>query len=329
MPKHSPDSYNPWRYTLAPMMDYSDRHCRTLWRLITKHARLYSEMVVTGAIIHGDRERFLNFNHEEHPVALQLGGSDPNELARCAKIAQDWGYDEVNLNCGCPSDRVQKGRIGAILMSEPDLVAQCVKSMQDACTIPITVKNRIGIDDQDDYSALSEFVYTVSEAGCSEFIVHARKAWLSGLSPKENRHIPPLRYELISQLKRDFPHLTICVNGGIKTTDEALKHLNDLDGVMIGREAYSNPWSITDVDEKIFACAPFIQSRHDILTQYAHYCEQEVAKGTYIHHMSKHVLGLFSGQPGGRLFRREMSELLAQKKLNTSSMLKAAELVSL
>lgn len=306
-PPSSP-SLSPWRFCVAPMMDWSDRHCRYFWRLMSKHARLYTEMVVTGAILHGDQERFLGFNREEHPLALQLGGSDPKELAQCAAIAEQWGYDEVNLNCGCPSDRVQKGKIGAVLMHEPQLVADCVAAMREACSIPVTVKHRIGVDEQDEYEAVTKFVETVQSAGCNVFIVHARKAWLKGLSPKENREIPPLRYEIVRQLKHEFPDLTIVINGGITDLPQTDTLLDGLDGVMIGREAYQNPYFLAKIDEHLFSDTTKKQTRQDVLKLYAQYCEKQIDAGTRLHHMSRHTLGLFSGQPGGRRYRRYLSD---------------------
>ena len=298
-----------WRFCIAPMMEWSDRHCRYFWRLMSKHARLYSEMVTTGALIHGDRERFLKFNPQEHPVALQLGGSNPALLAECAKMAEDWGYDEVNLNCGCPSDRVQEGKIGAILMAEPNLVADCVAAMREACNIPVTVKHRIGIDEQDDYDAMHHFVTTVEAAGCDTFIVHARKAWLKGLSPKQNREVPPLRYDSVAQLKHDLPHLTIVINGGIQTLEQSKTLLNDVDGVMIGREAYSNPYLLAMADAELFGDhTGKPPTREDVLIQYAEYCAQQIANGDRLHHMSRHILGLFSGMYGARVFRRYITE---------------------
>lgn len=321
-------TFSPWRFCIAPMMDWSDRHCRYFWRLMSKHTRLYSEMVVTGAILHGDRERFLNFNAEEHPIALQLGGSDANELAACTKIAQEWGYDEVNLNCGCPSDRVQKGKIGAILMREPELVADCVSAMIEASSIAITVKHRIGVDEIDDYDSLSRFVERISNAGCKTFIVHARKAWLSGLSPKENREIPPLRYEAVARLKRDFPNLNIVINGGINTIEQADTLLKELDGVMVGREAYSNPYFIASIDRALFGeLSQNTPSREQVIEQYAEYCEQNLAKNPHarLHHMSRHVLGLFSGQAGGKHFRRYLSEHAPKKDATAATLIQAMQ----
>ncbi|MEJ2419708.1 MAG: tRNA dihydrouridine(20/20a) synthase DusA [Exilibacterium sp.] len=296
------------RFCVAPMMDWSDRHCRYLWRLISRHALLYTEMVTTAALIHGDRERFLRYRACEHPLALQLGGSDPNALAQCARMAQEWGYDEVNLNCGCPSDRVQSGKIGACLMAEPALVADAVKGMREAVSIPVTIKHRIGIDDMDDFSGLVNFVGTVAEAGCETFIVHARKAWLKGLSPKENREVPPLQYELVYRLKQEFPHLEIILNGGITTLEQCHRHLRHVDGVMVGREAYSNPYLLSQVDVQFYSDPRPAPSREQVLRSFAAYCGTECQRGTRLNHMSRHVLGLFQGVPGARRFRRHISE---------------------
>ncbi len=296
------------RLTLAPMMEWSTSDCRTFWRMLTRRAVLYSEMVTTGALIHGDRARFLDFNAVEHPLALQLGGSDPKALAECARIAEGWGYDEVNLNCGCPSDRVQNGMIGACLMAEPELVANCIASMQNAVKIPVTVKHRIGIDDMEDYAGLVNFVSTIAAAGCDTFIVHARKAWLKGLSPKENREIPPLQYDKVVQLKRDFPQLNIIINGGITTLEQTKTLLQAVDGVMIGREAYSNPYLLAEVDQLIYGDARPIISRAEVMEQVLAYCEEQLSKGARLNHITRHILGLYQGQPGARSFRRVISE---------------------
>ncbi len=291
---------------------------------MSRHARVYTEMVVTGALLHGDRARFLRFSEAEHPIALQLGGSDPAELADCAKIAEDWGYDEVNLNCGCPSDRVQRGKIGAVLMREPALVADCIDAMQRACTIPVTVKQRIGVDELDDYEHMRYFVETVAQTGCKVFIVHARKAWLKGLSPKENREIPPLRYEWVEALKQEFPHLTIVINGGITDLEQAQTLLTHLDGVMVGREAYSNPYMLASVDQSLFGEDTPVRSRDEILNAFVDYCRDEIAQGQRLHHMSRHVLGLFHGQAGGRLFRRYLSEHGVKSTARAETLLEAA-----
>lgn len=296
------------RFTLAPMMEWSTSDCRTFWRLLTKKAVLYTEMVTTGALLHGDKARFLDYNACEHPLALQLGGSDPIALAACARIAEDWGYDEVNLNCGCPSDRVQNGMIGACLMAEPELVADCIANMQKAVKIPITVKHRIGIDDMEDYAGLVKFVSTIAATGCTTFIVHARKAWLKGLSPKENREVPPLQYDMVYQLKHDFPHLEIIINGGITTLAQSQNLLEHVDGVMIGREAYSNPYLLAQVDRTIYADHSSIISRDEVMEGFMDYCSAQLAKGARLNHLTRHILGLYQGLPGARQFRRIISE---------------------
>ncbi len=301
-------NYSPHRFSIAPMMDWSDRHCRYLWRLISKHSRLYTEMVTTGALLHGDPKRFLDYNPQEQPLAIQLGGSNPSDLAQCAQLAQQWGYNEVNLNCGCPSDRVQNGMIGACLMAHPQQVADAYEAMQDAVDIEVTIKHRIGIDDMDDYEGMVNFIRPIAQKGCKTFIVHARKAWLQGLSPKENREVPPLKYPLVYQLKNDFPELTIVINGGIKTMDDTQEHLQLVDGVMIGREAYSNPYLLSQVDKVLFNDTHPIPSRISVAHQYIDYCEQQIDKGVRLHHMSRHVLGLFQGEKGARAFRRHISE---------------------
>ncbi len=300
------------RFCVAPMMDWSDRHCRYLWRLISQHALLYTEMVTTGALLHGDQERFLHYHPSEHPLALQLGGSNPAELAQCSKLAQQWGYDEVNLNCGCPSDRVQNNMIGAILMAHPQQVADCIKAMQDAVSIEVTVKHRIGIDDMDDYAGMVDFVETVAKTGCRTFIVHARKAWLKGLSPKENREIPPLRYDMVQRLKQEFPELNIVLNGGLHTLPQCLAEMGQLDGVMMGREAYTNPYILVDVDRLFYNSGRPAPSRLAIAAQYVDYCREQLAAGNRLNHMTRHVLGLFQGQRGARRFRRHLSENMHQ-----------------
>ena len=290
------------------MMDWTDRHDRYFLRLITSQAVLYTEMVTTGAILHGDRHRHLTFDSIEHPVAVQLGGSDPNDLAECAKICEDFGYDEVNLNVGCPSDRVQSGKIGACLMAEPELVAECVAEMRAVTKIPVTIKHRIGIDDLDSYELLARFVDTVRTSGCQTFIVHARKAILSGLSPKQNRQIPPLNYSAVYQIKKDFPELEIIINGGITSLEQAEGHLQHVDGVMIGREAYHNPYILADVDTRFYGKENPTSSREDVIARMLPYIEKELASGTRLQHISRHILGLFHGQPRGKLWRRFLSE---------------------
>jgi tRNA-dihydrouridine synthase A len=296
------------RFTAAPMMEWSDTHCRSFWRLLTKEAVLYSEMVTTGALIHGDRKRFLDFNASEHPLALQLGGSDPKALAECAKMAEDWGYDEVNLNCGCPSDRVQNNMIGACLMAEPALVAECMAAMQNAVKIPVTIKHRIGIDDMEDYEGMDNFVRTVASAGCKTFIVHARKAWLKGLSPKENREVPPLQYDKVVRLKQEHPELEIIINGGITSLEQSLTLLEDLDGVMLGREIYQNPYLLAEVDQRIYGVDKPVVSREEVMEGFIAYATDQVAKGVRINYMTRHILGLYQGLPGSRKFRRVISE---------------------
>jgi len=290
------------------MMDWSDRHCRYFWRLLSRETRLYTEMVTTGALIHGDRDRFLLYNPEEQPLALQLGGSEPGDLAHCARLAQRWGYQEVNLNCGCPSDRVQSGLFGACLMARPQLVAEGVAAMREACDIPVTVKHRIGIDDMESYQELLDFVATVAAAGCEVFIVHARKAWLQGLSPKENREIPPLNYPWVYQLKQDLPGLTVVINGGIQSLEESEAHLQQVDGVMLGREAYQNPWRVHEVDARLFGMDNPAASREDVVNALLPYIEQQMAQGVQLNHITRHILGLFQGVPGARKFRRHLSE---------------------
>ena len=301
--------HNPWRVSVAPMMDWTDRHCRYFHRLLSRHVLLYTEMVTTGALVHGDVPRHLDFNAEEHPVALQLGGSDPADLARSARLGQQWGYQEINLNCGCPSERVQRGAFGACLMSEPKLVADCVTAMVDVVDVPVTVKHRIGIDKIESYEFVRDFVGTVSEAGCQVFIVHARNAWLQGLSPKENREIPPLRYELVHQLKKEFPHLTIAINGGFTTNTQVLEQLDVLDGVMLGREAYHNPWLLASWDAELYGAQPQALSREDVEARMCDYMVREAAaRGTPWSNIARHMLGLRNGLPGARRWRQVWSD---------------------
>jgi len=296
------------RLSVAPMLDWTDRHCRYFLRLITRRTLLYTEMVTTGALIHGDRERHLGFDPAEHPLALQLGGSSPADLAACARMAEDRGYDEVNLNVGCPSDRVQNGRFGACLMAEPILVAECVAAMKEAVAVPVTVKTRIGIDHRDSYEDLTGFVAAVTAAGCDALIVHARKAWLQGLSPRENREVPPLRYDVVERLKDDFPALPIAINGGVTTLAQAGALLTRLDGVMIGREAYQNPWVLAGADRVIFGDSNPSPSSHGVLEAYIPYVEQNLSAGIPLNAMTRHILGLFQGRPGARAWRRHLSE---------------------
>ena len=304
----SRQSGNAYRFCIAPMMDWTDRHERYLLRLISRRVRLYTEMVTTGALIHGDRERFLGHADAEHPLGLQLGGSDPADMARCAVIGQAAGFDEININVGCPSDRVQAGRFGACLMLEPDLVASCFSAMQAQVSIPVTVKCRLGVDEKDQFDDLIEFVETVAGAGCSVFFVHARKAWLSGLSPRENREIPPLQYERVYALKERYPELTVVINGGITEMDQVIGHLEKVDGVMVGREAYQNPWSLARVDETLFDGLPDGKSRSDVLDRYKQYMESQLKNGVPLKRMARHLLGLFQGQPGARVWRRVLSD---------------------
>lgn len=301
------------RISVAPMLDWTDKHCRYFHRLISQHTVLYTEMVTTGAIIFGKGD-YLGFNAAEQPVALQLGGSDPVDMTRCAIKAQEYGYNEVNINVGCPSDRVQNGRFGACLMAEPQTVADCVSAMQAQVDIPVTVKSRIGIDDMDEYEDLSAFIRQVSEAGCDTFIVHARKAWLQGLSPKQNREVPPLMYERVYQLKEEFPHLHVTINGGVTTLAQAQHHLSYVDGVMIGREAYSNPYMLSEVDHLIYGDNQTVLTRIDIVKRMHRYIVEQLAapnqfgQGTKVWHIARHMLGLFQGRPGGRVWRRYLSE---------------------
>jgi tRNA-dihydrouridine synthase A len=297
------------RLAVAPMLDWTDRYYRHFARLISRHTWLYTEMVTTGALIHGDRERFLRFDPIEHPLALQLGGSAPADLARCARMATEWGYDEVNLNVGCPSERVLSGAFGACLMGEPDLVADCVKAMQDAVPIPVTVKHRIGIDQFEDYGFVRDFVGTVAErSGCSVFIAHARNAILKGLSPKENREIPPLRYPYVYRLKADFPDLEILINGGLTDWPGIEQQLGHVDGVMIGREAYHNPWLLVEADRRLFGDAHPLPGRLEVIRALLPFVAREVAAGVPLKHITRHLLGLDQGQPGARRWRRTLSD---------------------
>jgi tRNA-dihydrouridine synthase A len=294
------------RFCIAPMMDWTDTHCRVLHRLLTRHAWLYTEMVTAEAVIRGDRQRLLAFDAREHPVALQLGGAEPARLAEAARIGAEFGYDEINLNVGCPSDRVQSGRFGACLMREPELVADCVAAMRSAVAVPVTVKCRIGVDDQDPEHSLRALIAQCVAAGVTTFAVHARKAWLQGLSPKENRDVPPLDYELVLAVKRENPSLTILLNGGIATLEDAALHLTRFDGVMLGRAAYQNPQILAEIDRRFFQGEA--RSVEDAVSEYVGYVEQQLAHGVPLNAMTKHLLGLFNGRPGARLFRRHLSE---------------------
>ncbi|MDD2739178.1 MAG: tRNA dihydrouridine(20/20a) synthase DusA [Methylomonas lenta] len=313
------------RFCVAPMLDWTDRHCRYFYRLLSRHAVLYTEMVTTGAILHGNPERHLQFNQAEYPVALQLGGSNPPDLALCAKIAEDYGYDEINLNVGCPSDRVQNGRFGACLMAEPALVAECVAAMRHAVSIPVTVKSRIGIDDRDSYAELTQFIGDVAASGCETFIIHARKAWLSGLSPKQNRHIPPLRYDVVLQLKQDFPQLEIIINGGIDTLDTCLTLLNTVDGVMLGREIYHNPYLLSEVDHRLFGDHFPLKTRQELILALIPYVQQQLQQGVRLNTMARHLLGLFHGVDGARAWRRHISENANKQGADEHVLLRALE----
>jgi tRNA-dihydrouridine synthase A len=303
-------STNPqdYRLSVAPMMDWTDRHCRYFHRLLSPHARLYTEMVTSAALVRGKQLRLLEHSQQEHPVALQLGGSDPRELAEAARYGAQAGYDEINLNVGCPSDRVQSGRFGACLMREPALVGDCVKAMRDAVSVPVTVKCRIGVDDQDEYADLQHFTETMIEAGVEVLVVHARKAWLQGLSPKENREIPPLDYERVYRLKREFPQLVVVINGGITTVQAMRQHLAHVDGVMLGRAAYHEPYVLAQVEAALYDMPLPLPSRDSVLQHMRPYIEAELARGTALKHITRHLLGLYQGEPGARAFRRILSE---------------------
>jgi len=296
------------RLAVAPMLDWTDRWCRYFLRQISRQVLLYTEMVTTGALLHREPAHFLDFHPQEHPLALQLGGSEPAALERCARLASDWGYDELNLNIGCPSDRVQSGRFGACLMAEPQLVAECVAAMREGFPGPVTVKHRIGIDDMDDYDDMARFVERVANAGCETFIVHARKAWLSGLSPKENRDVPPLRYEQVYRLKQDFPALEIVINGGITSLDQALEHLARVDGVMMGRAIYHDPWLLAGADRRLFGHDSAPASRRAVVLGMRAFIEAELSTGVRLHRITRHMLGLFAGLPGARHWRRHLSQ---------------------
>jgi tRNA-dihydrouridine synthase A len=304
MPQLPEDSH---RFCIAPMLDWTDRHARFFLRLFSKQVRLYTEMVTANAINFGDSARFLQFNDEEHPVALQLGGSDPDALIKACHTASPYGYDEINLNVGCPSDRVQSGRFGACLMLNPVLVADCYQAMVCASTVPISIKCRIGVDDQDSEAFLHTFIQTLYDAGCRIFIIHARKAWLKGLSPKQNREIPPLHYDRVYRIKTQFPDAKIIINGGINTLTETTEHLAHCDGVMMGREAYHNPYILANIDQELFNIPTPIISREDILRKMVIYIEQECQKGVKLNHITRHMLGLYHGMPGARQFRRQLS----------------------
>ncbi|MBU6271645.1 MAG: tRNA dihydrouridine(20/20a) synthase DusA [Betaproteobacteria bacterium] len=326
-----PDADTGWRFCVAPMLDWTDRHCRGFHRSLSAHARLYTEMITTGALIHGDADRLLAFDPAEHPVALQLGGSEPDELARCARLAERHGYDEINLNCGCPSERVQRGAFGACLMAEPALVRDCVAAMRDAVSVPVTVKHRIGIDREESYDFVRDFVGEVARGGVRVFIVHARNAWLKGLSPRQNREVPPLRPAFVHRLKRDFPELRFVLNGGIASLSEALAPLAvpgcadgpALDGVMLGREAYGNPWLLAGVDPAFFGKPAPLADRHAAARQLAAQARTHVAAGGRVRDVARHALGLFNGLPGARRWRRLLSDA-AQLAVNDPGLVERA-----
>ncbi len=316
------------RFCIAPMMEWTDRHCRFFHRLLTRRALLYTEMLTTGAVLHGDRARLLRFDAAEHPVALQLGGSDPRALGECARIGADLGFDEINVNAGCPSDRVQDGRFGACLMAEPDLVGDCVAAMKAAVTIPVTVKCRIGIDEQDPEIALETFAQAVEQAGADALIVHARKAWLKGLSPKENREIPPLDYERVYRLKRAHPQLQVILNGGIGTVEDGLVHLQQVDGVMMGRAAYQEPWRLIAVDPQVFGETARFTSPKAAAMALIPYIERQLAQGTRLHAITRHLHGLFRAVPGARAFRRHLAGAPAEPHAGVEYLVTALALVT-
>ncbi len=319
------------KFSVAPMMDWTDRHCRMFHRMLSSNALLYTEMVVADAVIHGDRDRLVGFNEREQPVVVQVGGSNPENLAEACKILQDYNYMEINLNVGCPSDRVQSGRFGACLMAEAELVAECFLAMQNAVSIPVTVKCRLGIDEQDPYESLPDFIKTVKNAGCKTFIIHARKAWLKGLSPKENRQIPPLDYDLVRQVKANNPELTIILNGGLETLEQACSEIQNLDGVMFGRAAYNNPWLLSMVDERFYGAPAFAKTREDIIRELIEYTQSVEGEDQSVKSLTRHIMGLYHGQKGAKHWRRALSEPLGRQKPSEkiekalSSMLKAKE----
>ncbi|MDE0513883.1 MAG: tRNA dihydrouridine(20/20a) synthase DusA [Gammaproteobacteria bacterium] len=313
---------------VAPMMAHTDRHFRYLLRLLSAHAMLYTEMLTTGALLHGNTEKYARFDETEHPVGIQLGGSDPAALASCAGIAADFGYDEINLNVGCPSERVRAGRFGACLMAEPELVAECVRAMAEATDLPVTVKSRTGIDQLDGYEHLYKFVSTVSQAGCRTFIIHARKAWLQGLSPRQNRSVPPLQYDMVYRLKQDFPELEIIINGGITSLAETPGHLRHVDGVMLGRVVCNNPYLLAGVDKYLFGVNNIAASRMETLQNYMRYMEREIAGGENLYAMARHIIGLFHGQHGARAYRRHLTTKAVQMNAGMEIVREAAALVN-
>jgi tRNA-dihydrouridine synthase A len=315
------------RLCVAPMMDWTDRHCRYFLRLVSRRARLYTEMITSAALVHGDIPHHLDFDPAEHPLALQLGGSDPGVLARGAKLGERWGYDEINLNCGCPSERVQKGSYGACLMAEPAMVAECVAAMRDAVSVPVTVKHRIGLDHDEDYAMVRDFVGTVAGAGCDVFIVHARNAVLKGLSPKENREVPPLRHDVVHRLKRDFPALTIIGNGGIADWAAIERELKNVDGVMLGRVAYHDPWLLAQADARVFGDDAPTRSRADVIRELVPYTARQLSRGVLLRAIARHVLGLYHGCPGGRRYRQILSDAAKLRDAGPSLFLEALDAV--
>ena len=315
------------KFSVAPMMSHTDRHFRYLLRLLSGHSMLYTEMLTTGALLHGNTEKYARFNEAERPVGIQLGGGNPRDLASCANIASDYGYDEINLNVGCPSKRVKSGRFGACLMAEPGLVAECVAAMSAKTALPVTVKTRTGIDEQDDYEHLARFVSTVAAAGCRTFIIHARKAWLQGLSPRQNRTAPPLQYDMVYRLKQDFPELEIIINGGITSLDEVHSHLRHVDGVMLGRAVCNNPYLLAGVDKCLFGVNNIAPSRMETLQNYMRYMDREMAGGENLYAMARHILGLFHGQRGARAYRRHVTTKAVQINAGMETIREAAALV--
>ncbi|TBR42178.1 tRNA dihydrouridine(20/20a) synthase DusA [Marinomonas agarivorans] len=316
------------RFSVAPMMDWTTSDYRVFARLLSRNALLYSEMVTTGALLQGKNpDRFLRYHETEHPIALQLGGSDPLALAQCARLAEQYHYDEVNLNAGCPSDRVQNSLIGACLMAHVDKVKDMMKAMQDACSIPVTIKHRIGLDEQEDYTVVRDFVGEIATTGVTTFIVHARNAILAGLSPKENREIPPLKYHYVYQLKKDFPQLEIIINGGIKTLAECDEHLHQVDGVMVGREAYHNPWLLSSIDSHLYGCDDPFTNRFDALNAFIPYIDERLASGERLLHLTRHIMGIFAGQAGGKQFRRYLSENATDKNASSDVLKQAIHLI--
>lgn len=316
------------KFSVAPMLHCTDTHFRYLARLMSKRCLLYTEMITTGALIYGDRDRWLSLHKEENPVALQLGGSDPSDMSQCAELAEEYNFDEVNINVGCPSDRVQAGKFGACLMLEPQVVSDCIKAMKAATNIEITVKTRIGVDDHDSYEFLQKFVENIASAGCKTIIVHARKAHLSGLSPRQNRNVPPLNYEYVYRLKQDYPELTLILNGGLKNKSEMLLHIQELDGIMVGREVYDNPYFLSDIDELVYKDSPSTLTRFDVLDKYLFYMQTELDNGVPLKVMAQHIFGLFNGLPGARAWRRYLSENIYAKDAGTEVIHEAVKAIT-